>query len=656
MSITTTYQAISIGLAPNDGTGDNIRDSFDKVNASFTNLYTWAFGPSATPYGLKFIDLVDVPHTYSTGTAKVSNNPILIGINNAGNALTNRVVNVSPDITIEAVSDSSFNIRNTYPPSITATAYTTVLRDAFGNIQGGGIGTGTVYIQTTSSLSTASINFITNLVATSTSSLAQDILILNANFTNLATSVTNAASITYVNTVAANSTASIASTVQTLQSQYTLLSNTVTSAVVSFVNNATSNSTSSLASTVQTLQAQVNAINTGTNTGATITYVNQVAASSTASLASQLASLSSTVGTLTTTVTQFSSSINGLQGAWGVTVNNNGYVSGIKLISGGTTSSFIVNASNFIVTGTGLTSSITPFTIDTVNNTLKYGGSLSVGSNPGVKSDRSMTGTGALILPNGNFALGNVNNNITYTGSNITFYFNNGTYMKVQGTAFGSTNQFIEWYGPSQVNLNSCTEANAVFYLKTNGAAYFGGSLSAGTLTTKAGTSDISSTATAETSVFGSNGHQITVTLSYSFSAAYFATYAPNTTGQNQFNTAVTTYSATQNPTTGDYTASGTDPTGTYQITLYRSINGGAYTAVAVLNLGGTWSVDLVSPSIPDVAPGSGNFNDSSGGSLTYSDPQLIAQNRQFKAVLSRGTTKFNTNIVQNVSIICVEQ
>jgi len=655
MTITTTYQAISIGLAPNDGTGDSIRDSFDKVNASFTNLYTWAFGPSATPYGLKFIDLADAPNNYTTGTAKVSNNPILVGVNNAGNGLVNRIINSSPDITIDGITDGYFNIRNTYPPSVTAVPNTVVLRDSFGNIQGGAFGTGTVYIQTTSSLSTASIDFITNLVVTSTSSLAQQILVLQAQYTNIANSYTNAASISYVNTVAANSTASIASTVQTLQSQYTLLSNTVTSAVISFVNNATSNSTSSLASTVQTLQAQVNSFST--TTGATVSYVNQVAASSTASLASQLATLTSNIGTLSTTVTQFASSINGLQGAWGVTINNNGYISGIKLISGASSSSFIVDATKFIVTGTGLTNSITPFTIDNSNNTIKYGGSLSVGSNPGIKSDRSMTGTGALILPNGNFALGNANNNITYTGSNITFYFNNGTYMKVQGTAFGSSNQFIEWYGPSQVNLNSCTEANAVFYLKTNGAAYFGGSLSAGTLTTKAGTSSIDSTATAETSVFGSNGHQITVTLSYSYSAGYFTTFPGTTSGLSQYNAAKALYpTGSTDPNTGDWVASGTDPTGTYQITLYRSINGGAYSAVAVLNLGGAWNVDLSAPIPADVAPGFGSFNDSAGGSLTYSDPQLVAQNRQFKAVLSRGTTKFNTNIVQNISIICVEQ
>ena len=654
MTITTTYQAISIGLAPNDGTGDSIRDSFDKVNASFTNLYTWAFGPSATPYGLKFIDLVDAPNNYTTGTAKVSNNPILIGVNNAGNGLVNRILNSSADITIDGVTDGYFNIRNTYPPSVNAIPNTVVLRDSSGNIQGGGLGTGTVYVVTTSSLSTASIDYITNLVATSTSSLAQQILVLQAQYTDIATSVTNAASITYVNTVAANSTASIASTVQTLQTQYTNLATSVTNAAtISYVNNAVSNSTASIASSVQTLQAQFNSLST--TTGATVSYVNQVAASSTASLASQLATLTSNVGTLTTTVTQFASSINGIQGSWGVTINNNGYISGIKLLSGATSSSFIVDATKFIVTGTGLSSSITPFTIDNANNTIKYGGSLSVGSNPGVKSDRSMTGTGALILPNGNFALGNANNNITYTGSNITFYFNNGTYMKVQGTAFGSTNQFIEWYGPSQVNLNSCTESNGLFWLKTNGSLYFGGGLSIGTLTTKAATSAINSTATAETAVFGSNGKTITVTLSYSYSSGYSTTFPAGPTGTAQYNAAKALYpGGALDPTTGDWVATGTDPAGTYQVTLYRSINNGAYSAVAVLNLDGAWVVDLVAPNSVDI--GTGSFGDSAGGSLTFTDPQLIAQNRQYKAVLSRGSPKFTTNIVQNISIICVEQ
>ena len=35
-----TQQIINVGAAPNDGTGDQLRTSFDKCNQNFTELYT----------------------------------------------------------------------------------------------------------------------------------------------------------------------------------------------------------------------------------------------------------------------------------------------------------------------------------------------------------------------------------------------------------------------------------------------------------------------------------------------------------------------------------------------------------------------------------------------------------------------------------------
>ena len=35
-----SQQLIDVGVVPNDGTGDPIRDSFIKVNDNFTELYT----------------------------------------------------------------------------------------------------------------------------------------------------------------------------------------------------------------------------------------------------------------------------------------------------------------------------------------------------------------------------------------------------------------------------------------------------------------------------------------------------------------------------------------------------------------------------------------------------------------------------------------
>lgn len=40
-------QAINIGLVPNDGQGDTLRNAMDKVNDNFTELYDTAVEPAA---------------------------------------------------------------------------------------------------------------------------------------------------------------------------------------------------------------------------------------------------------------------------------------------------------------------------------------------------------------------------------------------------------------------------------------------------------------------------------------------------------------------------------------------------------------------------------------------------------------------------------
>ena len=94
--------------------------------------------------------------------------------------------------------------------------------------------------------------------------------------------------------------------------------------------------------------------------------------------------------------------------------------------------------------------------------------------------------------------------------------FNQGGYMRAQGVGFGSSNQFLEWFGPSQSNLNNCTEANAVSYLKTNGSAYFGGSLSAGVLKNAVQTTSLAANASVSTGTFSSNGNSRSVVVSFS--------------------------------------------------------------------------------------------------------------------------------------------
>jgi len=97
--------------------------------------------------------------------------------------------------------------------------------------------------------------------------------------------------------------------------------------------------------------------------------------------------------------------------------------------------------------------------------------------------------------------------------------FDNGTYIKASGVGFGTSNQFIEWFGvrPTGGNLALCSEANAIQYLKTNGDAYFGGSLSAGILRNAATATGLSPTEQIELGPFGSNGGSRVVVVSYTY-------------------------------------------------------------------------------------------------------------------------------------------
>ena len=56
-----------------------------------------------------------------------------------------------------------------------------------------------------------------------------------------------------------------------------------------------------------------------------------------------------------------------------------------------------------------------------------------------------------------------------------TVIFDNGSYMKVIGMAFGVSSDLIEWYGPHLSSIASCTKANAISYTGIDGSSYFGG-------------------------------------------------------------------------------------------------------------------------------------------------------------------------------------
>ncbi|MBY6104910.1 hypothetical protein KUW19_00240 [Ferrimonas balearica] len=102
----------------------------------------------------------------------------------------------------------------------------------------------------------------------------------------------------------------------------------------------------------------------------------------------------------------------------------------------------------------------------------------------------------------------------------------------ISQNAFGSANQFVDWFGPQSIktdgtpNMANVKESNAIQYLKANGDAYFGGTLHVGTSKTEAQTTSGNSDASTETGNFGYEAKTLQITWSYSLSSAY--TYLAN--------------------------------------------------------------------------------------------------------------------------------
>lgn len=297
--------------------------------------------------------------------------------------------------------------------------------------------------------------------------------------------------------------------------------------------------------------------------------------------------LTTTVGAHTATLNVFGSSIDGLKTQYGFKMTVNGVVSGMVSFNDGSVSKLIFQQDQLnIQTSDGLRQL---FSVD---------------------ASRVAFGTDI------------------YTGSH-RIICDNGAFMKVTGTGFGSANQFIEWSGPSMA-VNACTEANAITYLKTNGDAYWGGSLSAGTIKNDVRTTINSASASVETGAFTSLGHTRNVVLSF-----------------NYLETAVYDGSAT---------VSGT-PSAT--VVLERSPDGDSWTVLTTMTVTGSASLETGAyPEYPNRADfqqsmsRSTTFNDTSGGTSLHYRARVTARTL---ASVSGGTSIGVENAAQDLSLISIE-
>jgi hypothetical protein len=297
----------------------------------------------------------------------------------------------------------------------------------------------------------------------------------------------------------------------------------------------------------------------------------------------------------------------GLAAQWMVKTDVNGHVAGFGLYNDGATSQFIVNAATFAISN-GPTIK-TPFVVS-----------------GGVVYMQNVVIQGALIenLTVGKLTSGILTASITQNADiNVgtgRIIWNNGSYMKIAGTGFGTSNQFIEWFGPV-MPISSCHESNAIYYLRTNGSAYFGGTLSAGTLKTSGQTSDTTASATVTIGPFGSNGNPINVVLSYETRS-----FGIGATGQQDQSFPISS-----------------------TIYLYRTIAPGAETLVATLPL----SSSCVHGSH---VPGEGHaYSQVISGSVTYTDVAGSSANRTYRAVIA-SRSLHHIAAFQNISIIATEQ
>jgi hypothetical protein len=324
-------------------------------------------------------------------------------------------------------------------------------------------------------------------------------------------------------------------------------------------------------------------------------------------LAASISTVQSTLGANTATVQTLQSSVNGVLAKYAVKIDNNGYITGFGLLSGpnngSIVSAFVVLADQFRVVTPGATPQ-SPFEII---GGIVYAKNLVV-RNAQIENLTITKLTGGTL--NGDMAMG--------TGRII---WNTGAVMKVSGLGFGSANQFIEWVGPAVGSLSLCTEANATSYLKVDGSAYFGGTLSAGVLKSSATTSSTSVAAEIINGPYGSNGGTIQVILSYIF------------TGTRSF------AEAGFNSGSGPISAT---------VQLYRKIGAGSETLVATLNVAGLWTWEK--------EEGTRYETEQMGGSLTYTDTAATAQDRTYRAVITARSVVFTSGTIsQRVTIQSTE-
>lgn len=213
---------------------------------------------------------------------------------------------------------------------------------------------------------------------------------------------------------------------------------------------------SALASSITSLTAAYQAADTTLQ--ANITSEASTRASADTAIASSVTTLTATVATNTANISTNATAIATVDGkltaSYGITVDVNGRIAGLKLLSNGSTSSIEFTASTFKVYNG--TTTETPFEIS--------GGVVKIKTaNVGVltAANISVANLAALSADLGTITAGQLN-------------LTSGSYVVRHGAGFGASSDLVMWYGLSSIAQGSATKTNGVFALATDGKVYYG--------------------------------------------------------------------------------------------------------------------------------------------------------------------------------------
>ena len=330
-----------------------------------------------------------------------------------------------------------------------------------------------------------------------------------------------------------------------------------------------------------------------------ITAESEARADDIGAVTSSINSLSSRVGDAEATITTYGQSIDGLRARAGVRINANGRVTGWEANDDGDEGNFIVTSDNFEIEPSNPTGPRTQF-------------------------------------KDGSWRI--------YSGSIMT----------VWGTGFGSSGQFLEWTGPASSDLSNCTENTAIKYVKVDGSAYFGGTLSAGVLKNAATSTSIASNASISIGPFASQGDPINVVTSYSIISTNTATYPATSQGSTNWENAVTAWGATA---TGSYERTvNASKSISCNVVIKVSRNGVANWAT--LNItSGSETISGRGPLTSEGISGNLTYRRTIGGTITSTDNVGGTTTREFTAVIETRTGAVNGTIQsQTLSLVATEE